>query len=50
VALGLVGGGLAPVLLVALVLAILAAELVSELLAPAPAESHRAPSFGSEAA
>jgi low temperature requirement protein LtrA len=50
VALGVVGGGLAPVLLVALVLAILAGELVSELLAPAPAESHRAPSFGSEAA
>jgi hypothetical protein len=24
--------------------------VVSELLAPAPAESHRAPSFGSEAA
>jgi low temperature requirement protein LtrA len=47
--LALAGGGLAPVLLLALLAAILAAELASELMAPAPAGTHRTPSFGGEA-
>jgi low temperature requirement protein LtrA len=44
--LALAGGGIAPVLLVALMLAVVAGELVSELLASTPAEVQQAPSFG----
>jgi low temperature requirement protein LtrA len=50
VVLALAGGGLAPVVVVALLVAILAAELVSELLAPTQGESPRAPSFSAERA
>jgi low temperature requirement protein LtrA len=48
VVLALAGGGLAPVLVLALLAAILASELAWELMAPAPAETHRAPRFGGE--
>jgi low temperature requirement protein LtrA len=44
--LALAGGGLDPVLLLALAAAILAVELVNELRAPAPVAAQRAPSFG----
>jgi low temperature requirement protein LtrA len=50
VVLSLAVGGLAPVVVVALLVAILVAELVSELLAPAPGETPRAPSFSAERA
>jgi low temperature requirement protein LtrA len=46
VVLALAGGGLAPVLLVALLMAILAGELVSELLGPAPSRLVQRPDFG----
>jgi low temperature requirement protein LtrA len=50
VALALVGAGLAPVLMLGLVAAILVADLVSELLGPAPAITCRTPSFASDGA
>jgi len=46
IVLALAGGGLAPVLVLALTAAILAAELVNELSAPASVAAQRAPSFG----
>jgi low temperature requirement protein LtrA len=50
VALALIGAGLAPVLMLGLVAAILVADLVSELLGPAPAITCRTPSFASDGA
>jgi low temperature requirement protein LtrA len=46
--LAIAGGGVAPVVLLALVASILVAELVSELLVPAPALTCRTPSFASD--
>jgi low temperature requirement protein LtrA len=46
--LALVGAGIAPVVMLGLVAAILIAELISELLVPAPAITCRTPSFSGE--
>jgi low temperature requirement protein LtrA len=48
--LALAGGGLSPVLILCLVAAILIAELVSELLVPAPELTPRSPTFASDGA
>jgi low temperature requirement protein LtrA len=48
--LALLGGGLAPVVMLIVVASILVAELISELLVPAPAITCRTPSFSSDGA
>jgi low temperature requirement protein LtrA len=48
--LAVAGGGIAPVVVLALMAAILVADLVTELTVPAPAETLRGPSVGSQAA
>jgi low temperature requirement protein LtrA len=48
--LAVAGGGLAPVAMLAVLAAVLAADLAVELTAPEPAQTLRSPTFGSEAA